>query len=91
MQNESIVTKIQINREEDIDLFNELSLINKRKRAYTVKKMLAEYVKLKELIQHLPRKPVADVVIPPKSRFIQTEKESGHPLKYAGKKHQSIY
>ena len=91
MSSDPIVTKIQINLDEDGELYHELLLINKRKRAYTVKKMLSEYLKVKQLIQHLPRKSTPDVVIPPQHRYIQSDNEPAHPLRHAGKKHHSIY
>jgi hypothetical protein len=91
MDKQAIITKIQINSDEDHELYKELDLINKRKRAYTVKKMLAEYLKVKQLIQHLPRKPVTDVVIPPRNQYLQAEDKASHPLRFAGKKHHSIY
>ena len=47
----AIVTKVQINFEDDSDLYDILQTINKRKRAYTVKKMLTEYMQIKELIE----------------------------------------
>ncbi len=46
----SIVTKVQFNAEEDAVLFELLKNTSKRKRAYVIKKLLSEYLQVKNVL-----------------------------------------
>jgi len=50
MNTDSIVTKVQFNLSSDARLYTLLSNINKRKRAYMVKKMLNEYLQIQDVL-----------------------------------------
>lgn len=70
----SIITKVQINLEDDSDLYDILQTINKRKRAYTVKKMLTEYIQIKELIEsykssNIQNQPGTNINFPPAKKL----------------------
>ena len=50
MTAESIITKVQFNLSNDQRIYDLLRNINKRKRAYMVKKMLNEYLRIQDVL-----------------------------------------